>query len=167
MCFYGLFSATFAFLPSLCGARACLSNTKRDDSPPRRRSKAKEKGKEPDTREERKKETIIQIDKRERKGERKKREQSDCERAAPHPGSRVSNRYHLSVGKNQSPGALLLLLVCVSVRLAILDCKHIATVASNVVINVLFSFFFLEPPPPPLLFCSRGLVCCLDFSVEN
>jgi hypothetical protein len=116
---------------------------------------------------ERKKETIIQTDKRERKGERKKREQSDCERAAPHPGSRVSNRYHLSVGKNQSPGALLLLLVCVSARLAILDCKHIAPVASNVVINVLFSFFLLEPPSPPLLFCSRGLVCCLDFSVEN
>jgi hypothetical protein len=72
LCFYGLFSPTFAFLPSLCGARACLCNTKQDDSPsppPRRRSKAKEKGKEPDTREERKKERNRQTNERERKKE--------------------------------------------------------------------------------------------------
>ncbi len=93
---------------TLWRARACLCNTKRDDSPPRRRSKAKEKVKEPDTREERKKQTNKRTDQGERK---KKREQSDCERAAPHPGSRVSDRYHHSVGKNQSPGALLLLLL--------------------------------------------------------
>ncbi len=76
---------------------------------------AKQKGKEKSqilAKKERKKETIKQTDKRERKGERKKREQSDCERPAPHPGSRVSNRYHHhSVGKNQSPGALLLMLL--------------------------------------------------------
>jgi hypothetical protein len=112
LCFFGLFSATFAFLPPLCGARACLCNTKQDDSPPRR-SKAKEKGKEPDTREERKKQTIKQTDKRERKRERKKREQSYCEPAAPRPGSRVSNRYHRSVGKNQSPGAFVVVVVVV------------------------------------------------------
>lgn len=56
---------------------------------------------------ERKKERIKQTDKRERKRERKKREQSYCEPAAPRPGSRVSNRYHRSVGKNQSPGAFV------------------------------------------------------------
>jgi hypothetical protein len=96
-------------------ARACVfCNTKQDDSqPPPRRSKAKEKGKQPDTREERKKETIKQTDRQTREKERKKiREQSECEPAAPHPGSRVSNRYHQSVGKNQSPGALLLLVLC-------------------------------------------------------
>jgi len=54
---------------------------------------------------ERKKETIKQTDRQTREKERKKiREQSECEPAAPHPGSRVSNRYHRSVGKNQSPG---------------------------------------------------------------
>ncbi len=58
-------------------ARACVfCNTKQDDSPPPpRRSKAKEKGKQPDTREERKKErkkeSNRQTDKRERKRERK------------------------------------------------------------------------------------------------
>lgn len=55
---------------------------------------------------ERKKQSNRQTNEREREKE-KKREQSYCEPAAPRPGSRVSNRYHRSVGKNQSPGAFV------------------------------------------------------------
>jgi hypothetical protein len=110
LCFYRLFSATFAFLTPLCGARARVfvipnGTTHHHDAAAKQKRKEKSQILA-------KKETNKQTNERTDKGERKKkREQSDCERAAPHPGSRVSDRYHHSVGKNQSPGAALLLLL--------------------------------------------------------